>query len=105
MIGCRNWRPSTAAVHDTRARVAQRGNRAGDVDEVHDVPPRMNPRGLASFGRTTCTISVRESDAGLAVEDIAVATAGTTGFEPRAEARGHVRRLTGSARPLREADP
>src|SRR5581483_5407166 len=27
------------------------------------VPPRMNPSGLASFGSTTCTISVADSDA------------------------------------------
>src|SRR5690349_7201107 len=27
------------------------------------VPPRMNPSGFASFGSTTCTISVADSDA------------------------------------------
>src|SRR5262249_39836886 len=31
------------------------------------VPPRMNPSGLASFGRTTCTISVKESSGRLEV--------------------------------------
>src|SRR5688572_22820444 len=30
------------------------------------VPPRMNPSGLASFGRTTCTISVADPSARLA---------------------------------------
>src|SRR5579862_2616172 len=31
------------------------------------VPPRMKPSGLASFGRTTCTISVKESPGRLEV--------------------------------------
>jgi hypothetical protein len=33
------------------------------------VPPRMKPSGLASFGSTTCTISVEEADGGRGAED------------------------------------
>jgi hypothetical protein len=29
------------------------------------VPPRMNPSGFASFGRTACTISVSDAEAAL----------------------------------------
>ena len=33
------------------------------------VPPRMNPSGFASFGRTTCTISVAEAEGDSGVGD------------------------------------
>ena len=44
------------------------------------VPPRMNPSGFASFGRTTCTISVADSAARFAVEVIAHPTAAAPGL-------------------------
>src|SRR5438128_1210118 len=42
------------------------------------VPPRMNPSGLASFGNTTCTISVADSEARLGVRVIFYFAAGPT---------------------------
>ena len=47
------------------------------------VPPRMNPSGLASFGSTTCTISVAESAARLGVRSIGSSVFG------RRSTRGH----------------
>src|ERR1700675_3128263 len=41
-------------------------------------PPRMKPSGLASFGRTTCTISVADSDERLGVRLITTRGTKTT---------------------------
>src|SRR5690606_17938644 len=67
LIGCRNCRPSTAAV-TRRLRVCRWHAMAPAMSmRCMTVPPRMNPRGFASFGSTTCTISVNVSEGRFAV--------------------------------------
>src|SRR5688572_21235137 len=63
LIGWRNCRPSTAAV-TRRLRVWRWQAMAPAMSmRCMTVPPRMNPSGFASFGSTTCTISVADSSA------------------------------------------
>src|SRR5207244_13248714 len=60
-------RPSTAAV-TTAQRVWREAVIAPAMSmRCITVPPRMKPRGFASFGRTTLTISVADSDARLEI--------------------------------------
>ncbi len=67
LIGCRNCRPSTAAV-TSRLRVCRWQAMAPAMSiRCITVPPRMNPSGFASFGSTTCTISVKDADGGFAI--------------------------------------
>src|SRR4051812_585477 len=49
------------------------------------VPPRMNPSGLASFGRTTCTISVADSAARFGSARPWISKASLTASGPRVE--------------------
>src|SRR5579872_1040350 len=67
LIECRNCRSSTAAV--TRRLRVWRWQAMAPAMSMRciTVPPRMNPSGFASFGRTTCTISVADSEARLGV--------------------------------------
>src|SRR6476661_6530863 len=63
LIGCRNCRPSTAAV-TSRVRVWRWQAMAPAMSiRCMTVPPRMNPSGFASLGSTTCTVSVADSAA------------------------------------------
>ena len=76
LIGCRNCRSSTAAV-TSRLRVCRWQAMAPAMSmRCITVPPRMNPSGLASFGSTTCTISVADSAARFGVRSMRVERSG-----------------------------
>jgi hypothetical protein len=68
-MGCRNCSPSTAAVI-TRVREWRLAHIAPAMSiRCMTVPPRMNPSGLASLGRTTWVMTETESAGVLGADD------------------------------------